>query len=180
MSTYLPPLLEISFTPYVPTTLLGLFGLVAAYLYFFFTNRDNNRLQAIKSTPDSDRLAAIETFIGELGVPIPTGDLTPGDKYKLLLRTLRTKERKWVIMAILCVIIAALTTFLIYNNERAATVIQPHATDTAQPVIIQQHSGKGDNVVNKYVTNATAPTTEKKAVDSLSILPAAKNHKPVK
>ena len=88
-------LLEIKLAPYIPTTILGLLGLISGYLYFLLKNKDDNKLKAIQSTNPDDRLNAIEVYLNELGVPIPTHDLNPTDKYNLLVKVLAAKtERK--------------------------------------------------------------------------------------
>ena len=111
-------ILEITnFKPFIPSTVIGLIGLISGYLYKYFKNKDNKKLQEIKSTKKEDRLHAIEAYLNELGVHIDTSNLAPSQKYNLLTKSLITKTKKYLLISITTIIISILVSILIWNNS---------------------------------------------------------------
>lgn len=108
--------LEVSFNSYIPSTIIGLLGLAFAYLYFYLKNKDDKKLEAIKSIKSSDRLRAIETSLNELGVHIDTTTLDSNQKFQLLTRSLNAKIRKYLIFSITTIILAII--FALANRDQ--------------------------------------------------------------
>lgn len=122
MSSFI--LLEINFTPYIPTSLLGLLGLLFGYLYYYFRNKNDNKLQTIQSASENDRIKAIEMYLNELGTPINTDNLEPKEKYDLLAKSLAVKTKRYLITAITLISISGLITLLIANHNGNNETIQ--------------------------------------------------------
>jgi len=141
-------LMDIEFTPYIPTTLLGLLGLVSAYLYFYFKNKDDNKLKSIQSTNPEDRLRAIELNLSELGVTIDTGNLKPTEKYKLLVKALIAKTRKYLIIATVLIVLAAIIGFLFYDKSHSPIMPSQNTNDSLNKskIIINGDKIEGDKV----------------------------------
>jgi hypothetical protein len=112
------PVLEINFTTYIPTTILGLLGLISGYLFFYFKAKSDNNLEELKSLNERDRLPAVQMRLNELGVRLPTlRDLSPEQKLELLRDMMRSKNNRYLIGAVTLLILAALLTFLVWNNS---------------------------------------------------------------
>ncbi len=143
-------LLDIKFNPFVPSTIIGLLALITGYVYFYYKNRNDNRLKEIQSIPSNDRLRAIEVYLNELGVSVDTKNLTPTDKLKLLQSSLRTKTIKYLILAITTIILGSYITFLVWSEitTRMRVVSSPAKTDTLSLKAAdssKQNMGKQDN-----------------------------------
>lgn len=110
-------LFEINFTSYIPTTLLGLIGLLFAYLYGAYRSRNNTMLQQIKSVRSADRNKAIEMILNDLGVQIDTSSLDSIQKYNLLVKLLNSKTRKYLITATTSILLSVILAFLIWDNN---------------------------------------------------------------
>ena len=110
-------LLDINFTSYIPTSLLGLLGLISGYLFFYFKNKSDNKLKEIQSVNPEDRVRAIEMSLNELGVTIDTSTLNPEQKFKLIKDILRAKLNRYLIISITLIIISLFITFLIWKNK---------------------------------------------------------------
>lgn len=106
-------LVDISFTPYVPTTILGLIGLIAGYLFLFLKNRDDNKLKEIQSTDPKDRVEVMAMSLNELGVKINTDNLTSAEKLDLIKSMLRTKTKKYLIISITSIGLALMISVVI-------------------------------------------------------------------
>jgi len=126
-------LLEINFTTYIPTTLLGLLGLISGYLYFYFKNKDESKLKQIESANPNDRLKAIEMFLNELGVTIDTSGLDSTQKFILIGQILKAKTKKYLIISITAIILSGIVGFLVYDSNH--TPIEPATKkDIFQPL----------------------------------------------
>ena len=124
-------ILYINFTSYVPTTLLGLLGLISGYLFFYFKNKNDNKLKEIKSTSRKDRVRVIEMSLNELGVPIDTANLDPAQKFDLIKGLLTTKTNRYLITSLTSIILSGFITFLIWsNNNKDNPKNRPDATDS--------------------------------------------------
>lgn len=76
---------------YIPTTILGLIGLLFAYLYNYFQSRDKREMENVKSLNNKDRARATEMMLNDLGITIETDSLTPDQKYDLVKKLLQAK-----------------------------------------------------------------------------------------
>lgn len=112
----LPVLVEINFTPYIPTTAIGLLGLISGYLYFHYKNKNDNKLKEIESVAPEDRKKIIEAYLNDIGVSIDTTKLTSQQKYSLLAQSLHLKSRKFLILSVTTIILAIIIFFLIKNS----------------------------------------------------------------
>lgn len=138
-------LLEINFTAYVPTTIIGLVGLIFAYLYFYFKNKDDNNLKQIESVNIEQRNRAIEAQLSELGVSIDTSTLTADQKYNLLVKALSAKTRKYLIIAFTTIILAFGLLFLLTNksNDENPLINPSIGKSDSLPVVIPEKSSIG-------------------------------------
>ena len=125
-------LLDINFTTYIPTTLLGLLGLVSGYLYFYFKNKDDNKLKQIESANSTDRLKVIEMSLNELGVTIDTSNLDSTQKFILIGQILKAKARKYLIISITAIILSGIIGFLLYDSNHTQGTDPTKQTDTLQ------------------------------------------------
>jgi hypothetical protein len=107
---------DVSFVTYIPTTILGLLGLVFGYLYFYFKNKDSNRLQEIQSVNPNDRIRAIEMLLNDLGITIDTSSLDSNQKFELIKEMLKAKTRKYLIIAITSIIFSIIVAFIVYSK----------------------------------------------------------------
>lgn len=162
-------LLEISFSPYIPSTLIGLLGLCSGYLYFYFKSKNDNKLDEIKSTSSRDRLKAIELYLNEIGSPIDTTNLDPQDKYKLLVKSLKIKTTRYLIVATVTIIFSLIAGFIIWNKENKNAILNPiHSDSTASKSKAVEPS------TTEYTTIITLKATYSKA-NTLYIAEKSKN-----
>ena len=135
-------ILEINnYTPYIPSTVIGLVGLLFAYLYYYFKNKDDKKLKEIELTKKEDRLPAIEANLNELGVHFDTSNLKPQQKFELLNNTLKTKTRKYLIGAMTTIILSIIISLLIWktsNSNTSRTDIIPPQDSIRYKAIINQ------------------------------------------
>lgn len=131
-------LIDINFTTYVPTTLLGLLGLISGYLYFYFKGKDDNRLKQIESVKSIDRVRAIEMFLNELGVTIDASNLDSQQKFLLIGKLLKAKTRKYLIASITLIILSSIIGFLLYDNNhnQSAKEKNQQTSDTTNKSVI--------------------------------------------
>ncbi len=125
-------LLEINFTPYIPTTLFGLLGLISGYIFFYFRNKNNTRLKEIQSANPKDRIRAIEMSLNDLGVSIDTSNLDSNQKLIIIKDILRAKANRYLTLTIALLVIALLATFLIWNNSNHNKIPNQNETDTTK------------------------------------------------
>ncbi len=129
-------ILEINFTPYIPTTLLGLLGLIAGYLFFYFKNRSNNKLKELQLTNPADQIKALEMSLNELGITIDTSNLSTNEKFILIKKLLHTKTNRYLIVSVTSIILSGFVTFLIFNNfsknEKPIVIVQTDPRKTIQ------------------------------------------------
>jgi hypothetical protein len=125
-------LLDLNFTSYIPTTVLGLLGLLFAYLYGYYRNRDNNKLDQLKAIRASDRSKVMEMLLNDLGVQIDTSSLNSKQKFELVVKLLSAKTRKYLIISITLIILSLIIAFLIWSNYHLSTTNnQKSTTDTS-------------------------------------------------
>lgn len=125
-------LLDINFTTYIPTTILGLLGLISGYLYFYFKNKDDNKLKQIESANPADRLRAIEMSLNELGVTIDTSNLDSTQKFILIGQMLKAKTKKYLIISITAIILSGIVGFLLYDSNHNQSTSKKNESDTTQ------------------------------------------------
>src|SRR5262245_46464339 len=151
----MPFLNEINFTPYIPTTVIGLLGLVFGYLYFYFKNKDDNRLKEIESINPEERRKVVESRLNEIGTSIDTSRMNSQQKYNLLVKSMNAKTRKYLIISVTTIILAFIVYLLLQNPGKE--VVQPDTTYFRD----YDGDGYGDKNNNKvakqqpegYVTN---------------------------
>ncbi|MEP7230315.1 MAG: hypothetical protein ABI691_08695 [Ginsengibacter sp.] len=110
-------LLEISFTPYIPTSIVSLLGLALAYIFFYLKNKSDNKLKEIKSASSKDRLKAIEMYLNDLGVSVDTSNLNPAEKVKLIKQLINLKKRRYLIIATTIIIVSGFVIFLLWTKD---------------------------------------------------------------
>ncbi len=108
---------EINFTPYIPTTVLGLIGLLFGYLYGIYRNRNKTKLSQLTSVDSKDRPRIIEMMINDLGVQIDTRGLNAQQKYDLVIQLLTTKTRKYLIISITSILLSAIIALVIWSSQ---------------------------------------------------------------
>ncbi|HTC00953.1 MAG TPA: hypothetical protein VK705_09740 [Ferruginibacter sp.] len=138
-------LLEINFTTYIPATLLGLLGLISGYLYFYFKNRDDNKLKQIQSADSAEKLRAIEMSLNELGVSFDTSNLDSTQKFILIQQLLRAKTKKYLITSITAILLSGIVAFLIYDQNHSSPGT-PSKPDTIQGDKVNGDKIEGDKV----------------------------------
>lgn len=105
--------------PTLPTTILGLAGLLFFYLYASYKNKKDNELKTIQNIQsDKQKIEAIERQINEFGTRIDSTNLSPKQKYNLLLRLIKAKHNRYLITAITFVCLAILIAFLLLIEKR--------------------------------------------------------------
>lgn len=144
---------------YMPATVLGLLGLVVGYLYFYMTSRDEWKLKVIQNTPPDERVKMVELMLSELGTSISTDGLAEKDKYRLLTKVLRAKNRKYLIVSVTSIVLTIIAALLLYSQNLqqadvkkekiADDIIVVKDTIVQKASVIQNHYGGGDNVIIK-------------------------------
>ena len=92
--TYLTLMLLLSvssLTPYIPSTVLGLLGIVAYYLYLYFKKKNSNELKRIESVPEDQRVRALEVMANDHGIPLDTEGLNAEQKFHVIQLSLQNK-----------------------------------------------------------------------------------------
>jgi hypothetical protein len=107
----------LSVKPYIPSTLLGLLGLIAGYVYYYFKNRNEQEVAKIKAMPVAQRPQALDALINELGVRISTDDMDTTQRFELVKRIMRMKVIKWLIISATCLALAVIIAFLLYHDR---------------------------------------------------------------
>ena len=171
-------LLDINFTTYVPTTMLGLLGLISGYLYFYFKNKDDNKLKQIESANSTDRLKAIEMSLNELGVTIDTSNLDSTQKFILIGQMLKAKTKKYLIISITAIILSGIVGFLLYDSNHNPTVTPHTKQDTAKEDKVGGDKVGGDKVVgNKIIITPIVKQDTKKGDSVKKVNGNKKNEK---
>jgi hypothetical protein len=107
-------IIDIPFPSFIPTTVLGLLALLFWYLYNAYTNKNKTKIDELNTINQQERTKVIEMMLNDLGVTLDTSSLSAEQKYNLLIRILSNKTRKYIISAVTLLLLAVLTSFLIY------------------------------------------------------------------
>ena len=105
---------EFNVSPVIPSTLIGLLGLIAGYVYYYLRQKNANELEKIKELNAEDRPKYLEQKLNDFGTTIDTGDLNPEHKYDLLKRLMNNKLKKYAISAVTLVALS-LVVYLVWN-----------------------------------------------------------------
>lgn len=154
-------ILDVNFTTYIPTTVLGLLGLISGYLYLYFKNKDDGKLKQIESANPADRLKAIEMSLNELGVTIDTSNLDSTQKFMLIGEMLKTKTKKYLIISITAIILSGIIGFLLYDSNHNLSTSKTNESDTTKPAK-KEVNVKLDNSPNSNVIIGDSNKIEKK------------------
>jgi len=154
-------LLDIKMISYIPTTLFGLVGLISGYLYYYFKNKDNNKLKQINSAKPGDRLKAIEMSLNELGVTIDTSNLDSTQKFILIGQMLKAKTKKYLIISITAIILSGIVGFLLYDSNHNQSPSKRNESGTMQPAK-KEVNVKIDNSPNSDVIIGDSNKIERK------------------
>ncbi len=134
IGNFIMTLIDINFSSYIPTTLLGLLGLISGYLFFYFKNKSDNKLKEIQSVNSKDRIRAIEMSLNELGVTIDTSTLSPEQKFILIKNLLKAKFNRYLIISLTLIIISLFVTFLIWRNNSSSVTTPVNTNDTINTI----------------------------------------------
>jgi hypothetical protein len=111
-------LLDINtFLPYIPSTLIGLLGIIFGNLFFAYRNKSDKRLDTIKSIKSSDRIRALEMYMNEMGITVNTEGLDSNQKVEIIRDLLHAKFRRYMIAAVTLVTLSLIVAFLIWSNS---------------------------------------------------------------
>jgi hypothetical protein len=124
------PELNISIPHYIPSTLFGLLGLIAGYIFYAYSIRNRNRLNMLRTVAQRDRPHVMDAMLNEIGIAIDTQALTPEQKYNLLVRILEAKIKRQVIGSVTTILLAILVVVLILLFPPVTTNPQPVSQDS--------------------------------------------------
>jgi hypothetical protein len=158
-------LLEVSIPTYVPTTVLGLLGLISGYLFIYFKNKNNNKVKEIESANPKDRIKAIEMSLNELGITIDTKNLSSDQKLEVIKNLLRTKTNRLLIISITSIVFTILVTFLISNNKTSA---RPNPNQNSDSTKID--SGKQKTIPETNSENVPAFSQSSTSSDTMAAI----------
>lgn len=119
---------EFNVSPVIPSTLVGLLGLIVGYVYYYYRQKNKNELEKIKELNAEDRPKYLEQKLNDFGTSIDASDLSPEHKYDLLKRLMNNKLKKYAITAITLVVLS-LVVYLVWGK-----VETDPATEAAIPI----------------------------------------------
>lgn len=150
----LPILAAIPFTPYIPANIIALLGLIAGFIYSYYSERNSSELKGIKSLPSEHRLAASLAKLNDIGVHIDGKKLTSEQAFLLLQQSLKAKNRKFIISCITLIALALITAVLIYFYQNGNPQATQDHSDTGRTIHVQDGDFvEGDKVGTKTVYN---------------------------
>ena len=138
---------------HLPSTLIGLLGLIVGVVYLLQKQKNSNELKQIQELSSADRPKLLEQKLNDFGTTINTDDLSPDHKYDLLKRLMNNKLKKYLISA-LTLIAFGVILFFVLGNDPASKIEQE---DEAQEEVITP--------VAAVATNTFSLSTGDKAVD---------------
>lgn len=119
---------EFNVSPVIPSTLVGLLGLIAGYVYYYYRQKNKNELEKIKELNPEDRPKYLEQKLNDFGTSFDTSDLNPEHKYDLLKRLMNNKLKKYAITAITLVVLSFVV-YLVWGKAETGP-----ATEATLPV----------------------------------------------
>jgi hypothetical protein len=148
-----------TFLPYIPSTVIGLLGIIFGNLFFAYRNRSDKRLDTIKTIKSSDRIRALEMYMNDMGITVNTDGLDSNQKVEVIRHLLHAKFRKYMIAAITLVTLSIIIALLIWSNSNVArTDHQQTGTtlkDSTKPTNDNSNVpvSKATTQINVYVNN---------------------------
>ena len=138
---------------HLPSTLIGLLGLIVGVVYLLQKQKNSNELKQIQELSSADRPKLLEQKLNDFGTTINTDDLSPDHKYDLLKRLMNNKLKKYLISA-LTLIAFGVILFFVLGNDPASKIEQE---DEAQEEVTTP--------AEAVATNTFSLSTGDKAVD---------------
>jgi len=129
---------DFTVNPVIPSSLVGLLGLIAGYVYYYLSRKNKNELEKIKELDVNDRPKYLEQKLNDFGATIDTSDLNPEHKYDLLKRLMNNKLKKYSITAITLVALSFVVYLVWGKKEQEPTI-------TSLPVITNTFSFSSGN-----------------------------------
>jgi GH25 family lysozyme M1 (1,4-beta-N-acetylmuramidase) len=123
--------------PVIPSTLFGLVAVISAYIYYYYRNKDKNDVEKIKAMPAAQRPKALNALINDLGIQIPTKDLSAEQRFDLVKKMMRLRTIKWLITSITFIILAIIVAVVLSKSPESSEA------DQSSPL---KKQGKNDSV----------------------------------
>lgn len=112
---------DFTVNPVIPSTFVGLLGLIVGYVYYYQSQKNKNELKKIKELNEGDRPKYLEQKLNDFGTTIDSSDLSPEHKYDLLKRLMNNKLKKYSISAVTLVALA-LVVYLVWGKKTEETI----------------------------------------------------------
>jgi hypothetical protein len=130
---------EFNVSPVIPSTLVGLLGLIVGYVYYYLRQKNKNELEKIKELNAEDRPKYLEQKLNDFGTSIDPSDLSPEHKYDLLKRLMNNKLKKYAISAVTLVALS-LVVYLVWGKAETDS-----ATEAAMAIASNTFSFQSGN-----------------------------------
>lgn len=102
----------LGFEPYIPSTVIGLIGVIAAYIFAYSRIKANNKLKKIELANKKDRPKIVAMELNEAGIEYDPDKLTSEQQYILISKTLSNKKF-YSLLKVITTLIAAIALIII-------------------------------------------------------------------